>query len=442
MGAQLMKKIISDLWFEKRDIISDGFDNSLRYISELLPMSIIEIPTGTECWTWIIPHKWSVSEGWIHSGNKEYLNYNEHPLHIMSYSKPVKMEIGKDELISHIATYEHRPNAIPFWYSYYKREWGFCMQYNKLGNFDQDRYEIYIDAKFSPGAIKIAELVIPGKLKDEIVLVAHLCHPCMANDNLSGVSVLTAVALELMKSGSHRYTYRLLLVPETIGTIAYLSQNEHLIKNMKYGIIIDCVGHNDIFSLQHSRQADTELDYCASYVLKNDSLMFREGAFNRVCVGDELVLNSPGVNIPTISLSRFKFWEEGEWPYPEYHSSDDRPDIISQENLDKTKEIILKILEIVDTNFVPKIKFKGPLFLSRYGLWVDWRKDRKLNRILDDVVFSLEGNKSVLEIAKELGLSYTDLYAWLSKLNKLNLIKKRYPEEKNAVPKSQQRRRN
>ena len=330
----------------------------------------------------------------------------------------------KEELFSHIATYPHRPDAIPFDYSYYEKKWGFCIQHNKLSGFEADRYEICIDAKFSSGTLKIGEFVIPGKLKDEIVLIAHLCHPCMANDNLSGVSVLVAVVRELMKSDSHKYTYRLLLVPETIGSIAYLSQNEDLIKNMRYGIVIDSVGHNDILSLQHSKQTNTELDTCASYVLKNESLMFREGPINKVCVSDELVFNGPGVNIPTISLSRFKFWGEGEWPYHEYHSSDDTPDIIIQENLNKTKELILKILEIMDSNFVPKRNFKGPVFLSRYGLWVDWRKNRKLNSVLNDIMFCLEGNKSVFEIAKELDIPYADLYAWLNKLNKLNLIEK------------------
>ncbi|UCB56966.1 MAG: DUF4910 domain-containing protein [Candidatus Omnitrophota bacterium] len=419
-----MKNIISDLWFEKRNIVSEGFDDSLRYISKLLPMSIIEIPTGTECWSWTVPPKWSLKEGWIRRGNKVYLDYADHPLHIMAYSEPVKKKVRKEELLSHIDTYSHRPSAIPFGYSYYEKKWGFCIQNNKLADFREDSYEICIDSKFSPGRLKIGELVLPGKLKDEIVLIAHLCHPCMANDNLSGVAVLIATFLELAKSDSHKYTYRLLLVPETIGSIAYLSRNEHLIKNMKYGIVIDCVGHNDILSLQHSKQADTELDYCASYVLKNEALMFREGAINKVCVSDEVVFNGPGVNIPTISLSRFKFWDEGAWPYPEYHSSDDTPDIIVQENLSKTKEVILKILEIMDSNFVPKRTFKGPLFLSKYGLWVDWRKNRKLNSALNDVMFSLEGNKSALEIAKELDISYTELYAWLNKLERLNLIKK------------------
>jgi len=419
-----MQKIISDLWFEKRNIVSDGFDNSLKYISKILPISIIEIPTGTECWTWIVPPKWSVSEGWIRSCNKKYLDLVDHPLHILSYSQPVKMKISKDELMANIYTDPSRPDSIPYRYSYYEKKWGFCLQHNKISNFKDEEYEVYIDSHFSSGTLKIGEFVIPGKLKKEIVLIAHLCHPCMANDNLSGVAVLVAIAKELMGQEMNKYTYRFLFVPETIGSIAYLSQNEHLIENIKYGIVVDCVGHNDILSFQYSKQATTELDICARYVLQDEGILFREGPINKVCVSDELVFNGPGVGIPTISISRFKFWSSGELPYPEYHSSDDTPDIIHLEKLIETKKVVLKILEILNSNFIPKRNFRGPVFLSRYGLWVDWRENRKLNSTLDNLMFYLEGDKSILEIAKELEIPYNELYILFDRLEKSNLIKK------------------
>lgn len=424
MSDSIMQKIILDLWFERKDIVSDGFDRSLDYISKIIPINTVKIPTGTECWTWIVPPKWSVSEGWIRSDNKKYLDLADHPLHILSYSQPVKMKIGKDELMSNIYTDPIRPDSIPYRYSYYEKRWGFCLQHNKLSTFENENYEIYINSHFSPGELKIGEFVIPGKLKKEITLIAHLCHPCMANDNLSGVAVLVAIAKELMGQGVHKYTYRFLFVPETIGSIAYLSKNEHLIENIKYGIVVDCVGHNDILSLQHSKQATTELDNCARYVLQNENVIFREGPINKVCVSDELVFNGPGINIPTISISRFKFWSSGELPYPEYHSSDDTPDIIHLEKLIETKKIVLKILEILNSNFIPKRNFKGRVFLSRYGLWVDWRKNRKLNSALEDLMFCLEGDKSVLEIARELEIPYNELYIWLDRLKKSNLIEK------------------
>ena len=419
-----MQKIINDLWFARRDLISDGFDGALNYISELIPLSIIEIPTGTECWTWIVPPKWSLSEGWISSGSEVVLNVSAHPLHVMSYSQSIRKRIKKEELMAHMYTYPERPNAIPFGFSYYENNWKFCMQHNKLAEFREENYDVCIDAKFTDGALKVGELVIPGKNKQEIVLVAHLCHPCMANDNLSGVAVLIETALELIKQSQNKFTYRFLFLPETIGSLAYLSQNEDLIPNIKYAIVIDSVGHNDVFSLQYSRQANTELDICASYVFKEETLMHREGAINEICGSDERIFNGPGVDIPSICISRSKFWGRGEWPYPEYHSSDDIPDIIIIDNLIETKNIIIKMLDILNKNYVPKRNFKGPVCLSRYGLWIDWSKDRKLSLSLNDIMSSLEGDKSVLEIAKEVGISFSDLFVWLDKLHKENLLRR------------------
>lgn len=425
MPADIMQKIIDDLWFEKRDIISDGFDNALSYISKLIPLSIFKIPTGTECWSWIIPPKWAVSEGWIRSGNKVYLDVSDHPLHVMSYSQSVSRKIGKDELMPHLSTYDKSPKSIPFEFSYYEKRWGFCTKNENLSDFREDNYEICIKSQFDSGYLKVGEYTIPGKTKEEIVMVAHLCHPCMANDNLSGVAVLVGLAKELANRSSNKYSYRFLFVPETIGSIAYLSQHEDLIPFMKYAIIIDCVGHDDVLSLQHSKQATTELDICASHVFKNKAHMFREGAMNKIMASDEKVFNSPGVGIPSINISRSNFWGKGEWPYPQYHSSEDTPAIVNIANLVETKEIILEILEILSTNYIPKRSFKGPVFLSRYELWVDWRTNRKLNSALDDVMHSLEGDCSILEIANKMELPYFELYAWLEKLYKQNLIEKR-----------------
>ena len=145
---------------------------------------------------------------------------------------------------------------------------------------------------------------------------------------------------------------------------------------------------------------------------------------NEICASDEKIFNGPGVDIPSICISRFNFWREGGWPYPEYHSSEDTPDTVILENLVETKEIVMEILEILNDNYIPKRNFKGPIFLSRYGLWVDWRTNRKLNSALNDVMHSLEGNKSILDIANEMEISYSELYAWLDKLYEQNLIEK------------------
>ncbi len=417
-----MKKIINDLWLMRRDLVSDGFNEAVSYISKLIPISTFKVPTGTECWTWVIPPKWSVQEGWIRSNDKVHLDIKNHPLHVMSYSDSIDKKVSKKELMEHLSTYPKAPNAIPFEFSYYEKKWGFCTRDKDLSGYKDDNYEVCIKSKFEDGNLEIGELVIPGKTKEEIILIAHLCHPCMANDNLSGVAVLVNIAQELLKQKNSKYTYRILFPPETIGSIAYLSKQEHLIPSMKYAIVIDCIGHDDVLSLQHSRQATTELDLCASHVFKNKTKNFREGAINEIIASDERTFNGPGVNIPSICISRLNPWSKGEWPYPEYHSSEDTPDVIKEENLVQTKEIIIEILNVLNSNYTPKRSFKGPVFLSRYGLWVDWRTNRKLNLALNDVMHMLEGDMSILDIANKMDIPYSELFNWVEQLRENKLI--------------------
>jgi len=408
-----MIKLINDLWYKNRNLISDGYDESLEYISKIIPIIIHNIKTGTECWTWIIPEKWAVTEAWIEDleGNR-LLDLKDHPLHVMSYSLSVDKIVTKSELMNHLHTRPDRPDSIPFEFKYYERDWGFCIQYNKIKNFRSDSYRVLIKSTFSHDSMKIGDYTISGKLNDTIVLVAHLDHPAMVNDDLTGVAVLIDIAKELAKQNNN-YTYKILLLPETIGSIAYLSQNEGQIPNMKYGIFLEMLGNNNLLALQLSRQGDTMVDRVARYVLKKNCL-FREDKFRKVISNDEMVFNGPGVNIPMISISRF--------PYPEYHTSDDNPSIISAKNLEESKKIILEILQIIDQNFIPKRKFKGPIFLSRYGLWVDYRTNKKLNENLEQIMLMLDGDKSVFDISEDLNMDFYDVLNYINKFLENNLI--------------------
>ena len=237
----------------------------------------------------------------------------------------------------------------------------------------------------------------------------------MVNDDLAGVTVLVDVAKELAKKQNH-YTYKCLFLPETIGSIAYLSQNEDLIPNFKYGIFLEMLGNDNIHALQLSRQGSTRLDKIARYVLEKEPKSFREGEFRKVICNDEMVFNGPGVNIPMISISRF--------PYPEYHTSDDNPSIISESRLNDSKNIILKITNILDSDYTPKIKVKGPIFLSGYGLWVDWRENEELNLNLEKIMLRLEGKQSIFEISEELKMKFDVVKEFTDKLFGNDLIEK------------------
>ena len=418
-----MLKLIKDIWFKRRDIVSDGFDESLNYISKIIPLKIHKISSGTKCWTWKVPEKWSVKDAYIEDlrGNR-LLSLKDHPLHVISYSLPIDKVVSKAELMKHLHTNPGRPDAIPFEFKYYERDWGFCIQHNKLKKLTKDKYKVFIDSKFEKGDLKVGDYTIKGKRKETIVLIAHLCHPAMANDDLAGVAALVEIAKELRKK-KNNYTYKFLLVPETIGSIAYLSQNENVIPELKYGIFLEMLGNDNIHALQLSRRGNTKIDRVARYVMKRKLDSFREGPLGKVVCNDEMIFNGPGVDVPTISVSRF--------PYPEYHTSDDNLDIISKENLIESKNLISEILDILDSDYIPKRKFKGMVFLSGYGLWVDYRTNKKLNENIDQIMLRLEGDKSIFDIAEELDMDYKDVLDYMDKFHKNGLIEKKNVESKN-----------
>lgn len=409
-----MIKLINALWFKRRDIVSDGYDESIEYISKIIPLKIHEIPSGTKCWTWIIPEKWAVKEAYIEDmQGRRLLNLKDHPLHVISYSLPIDKLVTKDELMKHLHTNPKRPGAIPFEFKYYERDWGFCIQHDRLKGFTQGKYRVFIDAKFENGTLKVGDYTIKGQTDEMIVLVAHLCHPAMANDDLTGVAVLVDIAEEISKRNNY-YTYKFLLVPETVGSVAYLSQNEAIIPQLKYGIFLEMLGNNNIHALQLTRQGNTRLDRIARYVMKRNLPNFREGPFGKIIGNDEKVFNGPGVDIPMISISRF--------PYPEYHTSDDNPGIIAEENLRESKTLILEILNIIDNDYVPKRQFKGPIFLSGYGLWVDWRINKKLNENIEQIMLRLEGDKNIFDIAEELDMEFNDVLNYVNNFFDKGLI--------------------
>ena len=223
------------------------------------------------------------------------------------------------------------------------------------------------------------------------------------------------IAKTIAKKNNY-YTHKFLFVPETIGSIAYLSQNEDIIPKLEYGIFLETLGNDNVHALQMTRQGNTRLDRIARYVMKRKLENFKEGLFRTIVANDELVFNGPGVDIPMISISRY--------PYPEYHTSDDNPDIVLGQRLEESRDLILEILNIIDNDYMPKRQFKGPIFLSGYGLWVDWRENLELNQNIEKIILNLEGNKTVFDIAEELNMKFKDVLDFVNKLEKAMLIKK------------------
>lgn len=420
-------EIINRIWFERRDIISDGFDKALNSLKEYCPeINIQKYPTGSKVWTWTIPPKWQVKEAWIKSKDKKIVDVKDHPLHVMSYSIPVNETINHADLMKRIHTIPECPDAIPFEFSYYKEQWGFCVEHNRLPEFNCEEYEVFINSSFEEGELKVGEIVIPGEYSREVVLISHLCHPCQVDDDLTGVVALLSLQEKIKKLTDCKYTYRILIVPETIGTIAYLANNEEIIEKVDFGICLGSLGNNNNISLQRSRQNNSWIDLAAENVLKENCSSFRIGNFGQIIGNDEKVLDSPGVNIPTISLTRCNFWSEGHRPFYEYHSSKDTPAIICIDRILEVEGTVQKILSQLESNFFPIANFRGPVFFSSLDLWIDPRENsdhmKKIYRLTE---LLHQKNISLIEIANELEISFETLMEWIQKFERKNLISRK-----------------
>ncbi|HEY1576111.1 MAG TPA: DUF4910 domain-containing protein [Terracidiphilus sp.] len=419
-----MDELISALWRLPRDIVSDGYDTALLALSGQVPMTIHEYPTGTECWTWLVPEKWTCQEAWLETlDGRRVFSYEDNPLHVVSYSLPVNREVSRQELCGHLHVHPSLPDAIPFIFKYYERDWGLCCSQNVKASLTEDRYRVVINSEFSYGTLKVGEVTAPGKSSQTFVLCAHLCHPAMVNDDLSGVVVGLKVMQELLKRTDLRYTYRFIIVPETIGSIAYLSHQEDAIPNMAGGLFLEMLGLDNPHALQLSFAGDTEMDLCFREVLEKTDPDGWVGAFRTVVGNDERQFNAPGVRVPMLSLSRVLRGKPGQWPYyPQYHSSEDTPELASLTRLSESRDMVLKMIESIDRNEIPINRFKGEIFCSRYGLNIDAYTDREGNHALFDVIFLIDGKRSIAEIARICKVTVASVRCIMEMLRERSLV--------------------
>jgi aminopeptidase-like protein len=402
-----LKSILAEFFPLHRTLASDDHDKTLEIIGSYMPDSsnyTIESYTPLEpAWTWKVPERYVVHEAYLEiEGGERVIDFKNNPLHIVSYSLPIDGIFTFNELKSHLYFNEKRPHTIPWVFKYYERVWGFCLSKNDFDKLPRDKkYRAVIKSEFLTGSengFKVATAVIhpeggvhtddgASESAGEIVIQAHTCHPMQANDDGAGVVSAIDLARRLaekpLPAGS--MSVRFWFGPETIGTIVWLSHNEHLIQNMQASIFLEMTGNKNKIAWHYT-----------NYVLKN--IEHEERDFAAAPANDERVMNGPGVNIPSISLNRF--------PYDEYHTTDDNLDIIHDDMLSGAAEIAEQIVRVFGSNYIPKRTFRGPVFLSGNGLWVDWRENWELNRAIEKIMMSFEGKLSVFDIAEQVGLDY------------------------------------
>ena len=407
-----MMKWIETLWRIPRDLVSDGFDQALYHLAQEVPMTIHQYPSGTRCWTWVVPEKWTCDEAYLETlDGKRLLDFKDNPLHVVSYSLPFEGVVERETLLSHVHSHELLPGAIPFVFHYYQRDWGLCMAQTERDQLTDAAYRVVIRTRFEPGLLKVGEIVVPGESDDTLVLAAHLCHPAMVNDDLTGVVVAVQAAKALLSGPRPYFTYRVLIFPETIGSVAYLSSHEALIPNMQGGLFLEMLGNDSAHNLQGSFQPNSQADRVFTAALRDLDGQANFGAYRSVINNDERQFNSPGVRVPMLSLSRAEPAGSPTRPYREYHSSLDTPEIISDERLESSVKTVLGLISAWERNAYLVNHFKGEVFCSGYGIWVDYRENPEGHRQLFEIMERCDGEHTAADIAVELGISFEACWA-------------------------------
>ena len=403
-----MDQMIQSLWALPRDLVSDGYDAALEALAQQVPMTVHEYPTGTSCWTWIVPERWTCQEAYVETiDGRRIFSYADNPLHVASYSQPFEGEVSREELFEHLAVHRDLRDAVPFRYLYHQRNWQLCCSQKTKDALNDDAYRVVIRADFCYGTLKGGEVVVPGESEECITFCAHLDHPAQADDGLSGVAVGIEVMRALWDRKDLRYTYRMLIIPETIGSIAYLSHHEDLIPLMKGGVFLEMLGLDCPPALQLSHQGDTDFDRCCVAALKDFDPDGWTGDFLQIVTNDERQFNAPGVRVPMVSLSRVVQPCGGNDPcFPEYHTHLDSPELVSSKRLEESRDLVLHIVDCWEANRVPVTKFKGEVFLSRHGISFDFSSDPEASRALFDVMFALDGDRSILDIAEKCDIPF------------------------------------
>lgn len=418
--GQKIYDLIKILYPINRSITGDGVRETLNILSGVIPLEIKEIPSGTKVLDWEVPLEWNIRDAWIkdENGNK-ILDFGESNLQVLNYSIPVDQTIGLKELKKHIFTLSEHPDWIPYRTSYYNRTWGFCMPYNKFKSLEDGIYQIKIDADLKKGFLTYGEFLIKGKVKEEILISVHICHPSLANDNLSGIGVAAYLAYYLNSIETH-YSFRFLFIPGTIGSITWLSLNENILSRIKYGLVLTLLGDEGDFNYKKTRTGDKEIDAILSYCLKEANMKHR--LIDYYPYGyDERQYCSPGFDLPVGRLSRSNHGE-----FPEYHTSADNLEFVKPEKLRESYEFLLEVFDVMENNkrFV-NLHPKGEPQLGRRGLFkkIGGQSEAKaMQMALLWILNFSDGEHSLLDIARLSGIGFDMLIKASHDLQEASLI--------------------
>jgi aminopeptidase-like protein len=403
-----------------RSITGDGVRRTLDILGEHIALERHEVPTGTPVFDWIVPPEWNIRDAYIKGPDgRKIVDFRKSNLHVVSYSTPVRARLSLAELLPHLHSLPEHPDWIPYRTAYYNPDWGFCLAHRQRESLTEGEYEVVIDSELKDGALSYAECRVPGARDDEVLVFAHICHPSLCNDNLSGIGIAVQLA-KFLASAPRVYSYRFVFAPATIGSITWLSRNESRLGKVKHGLVAAVLGDPGMLHYKKSRQGDAEIDRAVQCALRDRGTGFKVLEFSPWGY-DERQFGSPGIALPVGRLTRTP-----NGCYPEYHSSADDLSLVRPEFLADSFRAYVEVFAILERNRCYRnLSPKGEPQLGRRGLY---RKtggqqdipDRELALLW--VLNQSDGGPSLLDIAERSGLAFASVAAAARDLEAAGLL--------------------
>ena len=390
-----------------RSITGDGLRQTLRLIAEQLPIEMVEVPSGTPVLDWTVPPEWNVRDAYVADATgRRVIDFRAQSLHLVNYSTPIAAPMPLAELRPHLHTLPDRPDWIPYRTSYYAESWGFCLSQRQLEAMPDGEYEVRIDSTLAPGHLTYGELVLPGESEDEILISSHVCHPSLADDNLSGIAVSVFLAAALAARPDRRHTFRFLYAPGTIGAITWLAKNRARAARIKHGLTLTCLGDGHPFTYKRTVDGKAAIDRAAAHVLAHAGLPHQSIDFFPYGY-DERQFGSPGFRLPVGSLMRGRHGQ-----FPEYHTSGDNLGFVSPERLAESWKILAEIVGVLEGDLrYRNLEPYGEPQLGKRGLY------RAMGGTsIPDLQFAMlwvlnlsDGQHSLLDVAERSGLRFESI---------------------------------
>ena len=403
VGKHLMIDWAIDLWPLNRSLTGPGVRETISYLRDLNPeLREHTAKTGEEVFDWTVPQEWYVRDAFLEhvETGERFAEFSKSNLHLVGYSEPVDTVMQLEDLRSRIFTQLDQPDWIPYVTSYYKRTWGFCLSQNDFDALPDGAYRVVVDSELFDGEMLFSDAVLHGENDEEIFFSTYVCHPSMANNEISG-PVLASALMRYIKEvyPKPRFTYRFAFVPETIGSLMYISKNFHYLKEkVVAGFVLSCVGDERAYSHVESRLGNSLADDALRAALIGKQNVKSYTFLQRG--SDERQYCAPGIDLPVAGFCRSKYGE-----YPEYHTSADNFDVVTQEGLEGALSVMRSIIDAFEVGIFPRVQVLGEPQLGKRGLYPTLSQKgshSKISTRMDLLAYS-DGNHNLFEIALKLG---------------------------------------